>query len=916
MALEPGGTIWIMANNALYYWDGKQFRPPQSAPLKSGQYLTCLYGGPDRGIYATQPGDQEHHGKLYRLSDGDARYLTDFYYEETGRSPALYVSKSGTLYNWGNRFLAIYAGGEWKRIEASLDLEYALVLDTGDSVHFYYNGKLYSADAHANLTERHLPAPISNLPGQRRVHGALWGDAKMIILESSKPRLYAYNLRTCEAVSTNTINAALGQRPVHDLFRAGDGSVWVLASDPEGGYLFWRISPGGQAEAVAQTSKLGWENLRCWQYPHSVLTASDGSIWFGLSPGGIARYKHGSLRIFTWKDGLIGGASCLCEGPEGRVYALSGGGVCAFLPDQPPIPLPPELALWEEYELASYQPLRDGKGQVWMALKDHPRHLSCWDGYEWTHIRVPFDTTQVGRALTDDRGHLLVQMAAYPDRCYDVGPDDLKRYDDLQSLLVGVARNGAKRFFTGPDFQGCYLLPGGRIWFGYYNYNTFQYFDGQRWDSLHMNDDVYAMYETPKLGILIRTQGGKYYTYDRGQLLQVEVPHAEGTRWLLGPKGLQPYEESLLTAYPELYAAVEQDRDGHYRLLYPTPQPPADQSAEPAYAPGDSLPQYTRTLTPACFGGLWTDYGAGAPYRLFAGKVLECDLDDSPLQGMGHDIRSVIEDRAHNLWLDAGWYRGARHVFVKRLHDCRLNTTDVPQEVKRSVRITAEPTLPGLNPSRLRLCWRLNTGPWRIGDPGQAITLRFFTPGEYHLELMGLDQHGATTQIATLVVNATVPLPDTRLVEAGPYTVKDVVWKALVEPVPCEVGNQPTLVYRIDGGEWQAARDDNRIPLGGLQPGSHMVEIAAQEDEAYRDPTPLHLDLYYDPDFQFIVQSRLEALSCGDPARAQQALQEIRMAGPQVIPILERTLSGAREAAALVRPLEQLIRELAPQSPN
>ena len=59
---------------------------------------------------------------LYKLSDGEALYVTDCYREVTHEHPGLYVSRSGQLFNWGSRFLATYDGSEWKRIEALLSL--------------------------------------------------------------------------------------------------------------------------------------------------------------------------------------------------------------------------------------------------------------------------------------------------------------------------------------------------------------------------------------------------------------------------------------------------------------------------------------------------------------------------------------------------------------------------------------------------------------------------------------------------------------------------------------------------------------------------------------------------------------------------------------------------------------------------
>jgi hypothetical protein len=81
MAMEPGGTIWIAYGGTVCYWAGNEFRPVLGEKLKWGMYLGTFVGGADRGLYATQPGEEDHQGRLYSLCDGQARYVADFYYD-------------------------------------------------------------------------------------------------------------------------------------------------------------------------------------------------------------------------------------------------------------------------------------------------------------------------------------------------------------------------------------------------------------------------------------------------------------------------------------------------------------------------------------------------------------------------------------------------------------------------------------------------------------------------------------------------------------------------------------------------------------------------------------------------------------------------------------------------------------------
>jgi len=915
MAMEPGGTVWILASQGLFYWDGSSFRPAAGGGDRfvGTMYLTHLLGGADRGLYVTQPGTKDHWGKVYALSDGTACDVADFYYDEAGEPPGLYVSKSGRLYNWGKRFLAVHSGNEWTKIEARLSGHYTLVFETARGVHFYYNARLYSADAKGDISSCDVPCPFESVPGSRRIHGALWGDTRMLLLDYDHQGVYAYDLEARAPVRTDSVNAALGGRDVYDVFRTGDGSVWVLSFDPAvRSYVFVRVSPSGETTPMSETAELPWENTRCWQFPGSVLDASDGSIWFGLPRGGVARYRNGALRIFGWKDGVrLGSALHLCEDPRGTIYAASPEAVYVFRPGQPPAQPEIAAALWEEYLLASSRPIRDSDGNVWMFLKDHPGQVSRWDGHAWRHAPVPFDTSKVGRAMADDRGHILAEVSE-PTRCFDLAPESLGEYPNLESMLTAAAADGARRFETHRDFQGCYVLAGGKIWYGVNGEHGFRHFDGAVWDGFGMRNDIDYMYESARYGVIVHERAGRYYAYDRRQIVEAEYPR-DAARWILGPKKLQPFEPELLATHPETYAPVERDRDGKYYLLYPA-DGISTASGEPVYQRGDPLPQYLDTLSRSLVGGYWTDYGSSGPYRIFAGKVFRCDFSESPLAGQEHDIRSVIEDRARNLWIDAGWYAGARHVFLRRLSDFRIRVDNVPAKVKGSLRLTAEPLLPGLEASGLRVFWRFGGQPWRGGEPGPKVTIAFPASGEYQVELVGMDPMGGTSEPLTLAISAIVPIPETRLARDGPYTVNDVVWQAPAEAVPSESGAVAELAYRIDGGEWKTARE-GKVITGGLEAGEHLIEIASQEGE-HRDPTPLRLTVTYAPDFALIVESRLDIIAGPDADRARAALDEIRTAGPAVLPVLRERLAEARKAARLTAPLEQLLGALEDGNPR
>jgi len=769
IGMEPGGVLWAMANNRLHYWAGESFQEPANTELRSGSYLEKLWGGGDRRLYASQKGQEEHQGKLYELLDGNALYVTDFYYDLSGEHPGLYVSKSGRLFNWGNRFLAVYIDGQWKRIEARFNLRPTVICDLGDEVYFYYNQQLYRVDGAGNFTHRNISWPVKSVPGRERIHGALWGSARMFLLRYGGKEIYVYDLNTAEAVDTSRISLRLAGRNVYDVFRAGDGSIWLLVDDRKlRGCVFLRITPDGVITTIEETAEFAWDNSRCRQFPQSVLNASDGSIWFGSPKEGIARYHDGKMQWFGWRDGLsFGNSRHILEGAQGEIYAASHDAVQVFRPGKIPASVPVWASQWAEYRVAGSHPVRDSKGNIWMFLEDHPRQASRWDGKRWHHMKVDFKPSEVNRLMADDNGHILLDMHTYDDGCYDICPTQVRRYDNIQQLLLAAVNRGVKRFFPDNSFQGCLVQHDGKVWYGYRNDNRVHYYDGVRWDELAMSQDIHYLYDSPGYGMLLRTRGGRYYTYDRGQLVPAQIPQRGPTYWLLGTKYLQPYEKELLDAHPREYVPVEQGENGKLNLLAPCEKP--DQDGIQCYCRGRVLDKYLEGLNPGHRGGHWSSYIAGPIFRFFGDEVIECDWRNTPLLGRVHEIREVLEDRAGNLWIDAGFYSGARHVYVKRMNKFELRSNEVPSEAKCSVTLSPRALLGGEEQPGSRIFWRFKSGRWMCSESGKPVTIDFPEDGWYEIEMVGMGPLGGlTANRLHLGVNARVPLSETVVTEQGP----------------------------------------------------------------------------------------------------------------------------------------------------
>lgn len=934
--LEPGGVLWI-TSSALFYWDGQRFRLPVNEEILPLPPLWRFHGGADRELYVSGRGGDEHHGKLYRLSDGEALYAGDFEQEVTREHAGLYVSRSGQLFNWGNSFLATHVDGAWKRIEVLLDQKLTLVFDTRQKVHFYYNGNLYSADKDGNVQHREIPAPIKSVLEQRSVYGTLWGENTMAIYESGGSGFYVYRLDTGEPAGPEKNGEYLGGYAVYDMLRMGDGSLWALVYNAESRrHGFYRVTPENQIEYMSETEAWGWGANRYTTYPKSVLNASDGSFWFEAPGGGIVRYEDGKMEKSGWKEGIGSvGFHWLFEDPKGSIYAVSLEGVWRYSPGLAPGELPSWVQQWEEYRLPGCHPVRDSEGNIWMFLSDQPGKISRWDGNSWTHVEFPYRIPRESPTMWDDQGHIFLE-GQYSPESYDVSVNGVEPYVRMGELLVAAVKRGAKRIWGDRYFQGCVVLKDGEIWWGYYPSGTVSHFDGERWHTLNPKHEIYALNESVKYGILLNAGGAKFFTYEDGQFVEIPVSRQPGARWLWGSKWLQPYEEELVKQRPGEYIPVEMGKDGKYHLLAPRQGTSSADTGEGEWVLGEAMPQYMETLTPGIREGFWNDPRSSEGYRFFGSEIVKCDYWHTPLLGKEHSVIQVLEDRAHNLWFYLHLRPPGKQVFMKRLSDFELRAKEIPPTAKRSVTVRVEPFCGDEIQPRATLFWRVNAGPWQGGRTDRTVTVDFFREGKYELEFVGMNLLGGTTpKPVSFAVDVSVPFPETTLASEGPYRVEDILWQSPAKAMPSEPGETPCLAYRIKGGSWQPAYKGEFLSFGELDPGNYRVEVAAVEAEKWYDPTPLAFEVTYAPDYERIVDQRLGTmreharlgtthfrmlqeliehdphfLGWRDAEEVKAAMAELKMAGPSAVPILKKRLVKAREEAALVLVLQRLLDEL------
>ncbi len=324
---DDRGCVWIMSGQGAYSWDAAEKRWIVS-PLRTGQYLTRLYGGAKTGLYATQRGKEEHWGEIFLLDKDLAKYVTQFYFDVAHAAPGFYVVGKDRFLNWGGGKLRIYAKGKWIELSADLPQTGTLVFDGGRCVSLYADGRLYVVDRHSNVAVRELDARISRKANK----GALWGGDKALVLEYGAKGVTGFDIFTGRRVDTQKINQSLGDSSVYDLFSTPDGDVWVMAHDRAlASYVLYRIRPDGTTALVPDTAGIPWDNHQFTHSPRSVLMRRHGAVWFASHDIGVFCLTDGIIRQFDHRtDGSPAACEVLLQGRNGVVYAGSENGLYAY----------------------------------------------------------------------------------------------------------------------------------------------------------------------------------------------------------------------------------------------------------------------------------------------------------------------------------------------------------------------------------------------------------------------------------------------------------------------------------------------------------------------------------------------------------------------------------------------------------
>ena len=665
LAVGHDGTPWIMSRSKLLFWDGKQFREPVAGPPSTVAWVEHFFGAADRGLYAVQRIKKHNQSVLYRLDDAAATEVTTVYQENP--HCGIYISRSGTLFNWGTRFLARFDGNDWDRIEARLALEKVKIFDTGKTVYFYYDNELYGADSSGRLKQYKCPRWTPSRPGQNHIIGKLWAGHKALLLNYGHPGLFAFDLATGKEIDLSKINTLNKDVHFYDAFSRDNGEVWILGhSNKVRGYAFYCLSADGRLTEVHGSRGLHWDNSRCRQYPKSILQTAEGTV-FGLAENGIAWLHNGKLTQWGWRYGFPTGVDTLHKDRYGNIWFMMKDKIAKLQLGEEPPPVDTACAAWGEHVLAGHGDIWEPRpGHLAMFREDQPGKLSRWDGTRWSYQEVSFDTKHTVPLAVDDREHLLLQAG---NKWIDLGPETEKIYPTMEALFENAVREGVKRFSPKHACQSIVVMPQGRIWLSYQG--TLRLFDTVRWDQFRFYNTVQRVFPSHKYGVLVLTSGEHLYRYDQGQMVEILPRLAERRELMIGPEGLQPYERAMINAHPKKYFPVVRDQN-KMTLFLNVDHFETIANAGPVDGPVDSI-EFDGRLTrmwPITSGGYWIGrQGHQLPVRLLGDKAVAIQRKDLPIPGA---ILAVTEDACGNLWFRVSFDRAIRAFRCPQSKVCEL----------------------------------------------------------------------------------------------------------------------------------------------------------------------------------------------------------------------------------------------------
>ena len=845
--VDRTGTLWLMARGSVYRWDGEQWGQVKQGdkPYRSGYYLAGLFGGPDRGAWMTQRGCIDHEGRLYKLESGEIKPAGNFYYDNSGERPGLYVARSGKLFNYSTRFLAVRRSGRWEKTETPLSKKPSEVnvADFGAAGPVVFVSRRHEKAAiwdgkalHANVPVE--GAPPNNPRNSMWLSACRWGPDRLLMWRYRRPGLGAARVRNdrLDAVDIPHLRRKIGQDTIiYDGWADPKGNVWLYAfrKGRQSSSLFHIDDQGRVTELGRQTRKLGLASDQLTRHPQSVLLAADGPLWLGLPAGGIAQIRDGKVKVFGWQHGVtVRWINWLFEAPDGTIYA-AGAHNKVYRWD-PNAHLRDDLTkVWMEIVNTKLTPPLIGPdGSLWVFLPEKPNKISRWDGRKWKHLDIPFDPAKVSRLVVDDRDSIIAQMSSYPAGTYVLGREGTEHFKDPRDAIPACVRRGA-RHFRSRGFEGPIVDKQGRIWFAYKGGPDHVYacFDG-KWEQFGLVDLAHmALSDDGRTPWFATRQG--WWTYRTGQILNMSGKPIPGLRFMSPWTGEPlPYFADLPKSLLAQLLPIAQQRG---RWLPVRPQEAHQIARGKAWKRpplvGLSSLQYPHWAIGDREGGFWLRNDNTTPVRLRHGHLIQLDGSGTPL--VGRSLLEVGFDPAGHFWACGGLYGEGCHVFLRKDSGPKVQINQLM--VIRSRIITAkwqsEAPVAAVE-------YRLgDSQPWQITtDLSGSLTLYASKPGRHEttLAIRVMDSLGVVGPPVFKKITVDVKLPCIRWSGGKvPKAVNSPAWRVPVEVDWAFDNTSRQIEYCINDGDWQALAKDRRLPVSHLNNRSVRFKFRAIEEGAF-----------------------------------------------------------------------------------
>ncbi|UUO06169.1 hypothetical protein M4951_22770 [Blastopirellula sp. J2-11] len=927
VVVDETGVPWVMANNHVYYFDGNQFVAIERSRLRSGQYQTGLYGGPKQGAYLTQPTEKDHEGKIYRLKAGRYHPITTFYYDIATNRPGVYVSKNGRLFNWGRAFLAVFDGANWKRVEGHFGerpgLFRPVICDLGDEVYFYsiHDNRIYGCNAANELDVTDGPAVVAEQmeKSERQRHfptqiaAARWNGDRIFVLLQQPTQALAFDVRTKELIEVKLPAPEDPQLTFDDALETESGAVWLTTIvHRQSGHSIFELTPDGKINELPALQSNSWANWQHDHYPNSILETEDGVFVLGSFGSGIAIYRDGQLTPLGWKQGVFSGAHSIQQGLAGEVWLPcdhSGNEMARLTLGPGPPPTSEITKDWAEYKLARGSRLWTlPNDTIAMFDVEHPNQLSRLTADKVTFQQMPFEVTQIRRSIVDNRGHLLVEL--FPGHVFEISEDDVVEFESMKDALAAAVESGATHFQGSPDIGGLFLTADKRLWYGIHDQNTMNILTDGVWNTFKFDDDVSSLLESSEEGAIIRTETGKLYRYNTGQIQELPYTFQSRRDLMLGPQGLRPFDKKIAMQHPRQYYPVLKDGD-RVRLYFdleefeqaldvPAPEPASKKTA--------NLYRFFQRVKASRTTGSWLFMSPGfsPPYRVINRQLSKLDFSGTPLSSF--TVNDVVEAANGDVWFvnSSSSYPRAFRLLQSPLS---LHAGDIAEQCGRELEVPIE-----VKPDRIASAVDLLVtvdGKHQplLRTPDGKLRFRFPVSGDYRCAVNAVRLGGTAPKPVDFKVVATVPLPETNWPEpTTEVTVTTSDWRPAVTATPTEEGRSAQLTWRFTEEPWRKFDKGSAISLIDRKPGVYTIEFRASEENYWHDQSPVVVKLNYDPDYELIVRELTQQLTSEDFAVQKNAALWLKQLGPKAIPHLKREIEAA-ESAVKALPHLRIIRE-------